>query len=69
MKIQVIEKNDSEMKFVVQEITDSFANELRRILMSEVPTMAIEFVDFKKNNSVVIDELLANRLEIGRAHV
>jgi len=62
MKIQIVEKNDTEIKFVIQEITDAFANELRRIMMSEVPTMAIEWVDFKKNDSVVNDELLSNRL-------
>jgi DNA-directed RNA polymerase subunit D len=62
MKIQIVEKNDSEIKFVIQEITDAFANELRRVMMSEVPTMAIEWVDFKKNDSVVNDELLSNRL-------
>jgi len=48
MKIQIVEKNDTEIKFVIQEITDAFANELRRIMMSEVPTMAIEWVDFKQ---------------------
>jgi DNA-directed RNA polymerase subunit D len=62
MKIQIVEKNDSEIKLAVQEITDAFANELRRIMMSEVPTMAIEWVDFKKNDSVINDELAANRL-------
>jgi DNA-directed RNA polymerase subunit D len=62
MKIQIVEKNDSEIKLAVQEITDAFANELRRIMMSEVPTMAIEWVDFKKNDSVMNDELVANRL-------
>jgi len=62
MKVQVLEKNDIEIKFVVQELTDAFANEFRRIIMSEVPTMAIEWIDFKKNDSVMNDEILANRL-------
>lgn len=62
MKIQIVEKNDSEIKFSVQGISPAFANSLRRVMMTEIPTMAIEFVDFKKNNSVMIDELMANRL-------
>ena len=62
MKIEILEKNDKEMKFSVQGISPGFANEFRRIMVSEVPTMAIEWVDFKKNSSALPDELLANRL-------
>lgn len=62
MKLQILSKNDSEISFFVEGVTPAFANALRRIMMSEVPTMAIEFVDFKKNDSVIPDELLANRL-------
>jgi DNA-directed RNA polymerase subunit D len=62
MKIEILEKNDSEIKFSVQGITPAFANFLRRAMISEVPTMAIEWVDFKKNDSVLPDEVLANRL-------
>lgn len=62
MKIEILEKTDSEMKFSVQDITPALANSLRRIMTSEVPTMAIEWVDFKKNDSVLPDEIVANRL-------
>jgi len=62
MKIEILEKNDSKIKFLVSDIKTSFAGALRRIMISETPTMAIEWVDFKKNNSVMPDEILANRL-------
>jgi DNA-directed RNA polymerase subunit D len=62
MKLEVLERNDSEIKFSIEGITPAFANALRRIMISEVPTMAIEWVEFKKNNSALFDELLANRL-------
>lgn len=62
MKIQVLEKNKSEIKFLLEGVTSGFANELRRIMMVEIPTMAIEWVDFKKNDSVLFDEVIANRL-------
>jgi DNA-directed RNA polymerase subunit D len=62
MKVDVLEKNDYGIKFSLQGITPAFANSLRRIMVSEVPTMAIEWVDFKKNSSALPDELLANRL-------
>ena len=38
------------------------ANALRRIMISEVPTMAIEDVDLYQNTSVIPDEVLAHRL-------
>jgi DNA-directed RNA polymerase subunit D len=62
MKIEVLSQNDKELKFSVKGISYAFANELRRIMVSEVPTMAIEWVDFKKNDSAIPDELLSNRL-------
>jgi DNA-directed RNA polymerase subunit D len=62
MKIQILKKSDTEVQFLIEEVTSAFANELRRIMSTEVPAMAIEWVDFKKNDSVLNDELLANRL-------
>jgi DNA-directed RNA polymerase subunit D len=43
------------------EITESLANALRRSV-SEVPTLAIEEVEFYKNDSALYDEVLAHRL-------
>lgn len=40
----------------------SVANALRRIMISEVPTMAIENVYIYNNTSVMHDEILAHRL-------
>jgi len=62
MEVQILKKADQEMQLLVQEITPAFANELRRIMSTEVPAMAIEWVDFKKNDSALNDELLSNRL-------
>lgn len=62
MKVDVQNKTNSEIKFVVEGVKPSFASALRRIMMSEVPTMAVEWVDFKKNDSALPDEVIANRL-------
>ena len=40
----------------------SMANSLRRIMIAEVPTLAIEFVEFEINTSALQDEYLAHRL-------
>jgi DNA-directed RNA polymerase I and III subunit RPAC1 len=40
----------------------SIANALRRILLAEVPTIAIENVWISVNHSIVQDEVLAHRI-------
>lgn len=62
MDVKILEKNESEIKFALDDVTPEMAGALRRIMMSEVPTMAIEWVDFRKNDSALYDELIANRL-------
>lgn len=62
MKVKILNKRDFEISFLVEGINSAFANELRRIMMGEVPTMAIEWVDFRANETPMPDELMANRL-------
>lgn len=62
MQVEVLNKSKSEIQFLVQGIKSSFASALRRTMMTEIPTMAIEYVDFKKNDSALNDEIVSNRL-------
>ncbi|MDI6806693.1 MAG: DNA-directed RNA polymerase subunit D [Candidatus Aenigmarchaeota archaeon] len=62
MKIKILNRTDSEIQFLVEKISPAFANALRRIAMTEVPTMAIEWIDFVRNDSALNDEILANRI-------
>ena len=62
MEVKILEKNDEKMKFIIEGINSALAGELRRIIMIEIPTLAIEWVDFKKNDSVLWDEIIASRL-------
>jgi DNA-directed RNA polymerase I and III subunit RPAC1 len=43
-------------------IDASVANAFRRILLAEIPTLAIEYVFVHNNTSIVQDEVLAQRL-------
>lgn len=40
----------------------AYMNTLRRFAMTEVPTLAVERVEYGKNNSIMYDEMLAHRI-------
>lgn len=54
--------SNEEVIFDIINVDAPIANALRRILLVEVPTIAIELVDFHDNTSVMHDEMLAHRL-------
>jgi len=62
IKIQNISSDKMEMEFDMIGIDASTANAFRRILLAEIPTMAIEKVYVYNNTSVIQDEVLAHRL-------
>ncbi len=62
MNVEILSRKGPEIKFSVDGVKPSFASALRRIMIGEIPTMAIEFVDFKKNDSALTDEVIANRM-------
>ena len=62
MKIKIIKSNDEEIVFDLTGVDASIANALRRILLSEVPTVAIETVYIETNTSIIQDEVLSHRL-------
>lgn len=60
IKLQCV-SNDF-VEFDLIGINASFANALRRILLAEIPTMAIEDVFVHRNTSIIPDEILSQRL-------
>jgi len=56
------ELRGSSLTFILSNTDKSVANALRRVMISEVPTMAIELVEITENSSVLDDEFLAHRL-------
>jgi len=64
MEIRVLDNNKEELKlsFMIKDSVPVFVNTLRRLMIDEVPTMAIEDVEFQKNNSILYDEMVAHRL-------
>lgn len=62
MEIKVLGKKDNVLTFILEGSSPAFANALRRIMVAEVPTMAIDWIDVTDNNSVLFDEVIAHRL-------
>jgi DNA-directed RNA polymerase subunit D len=64
MHIKILEqdKDSGKLSFLVNGVVSSYLNLIRGVLIEEVPTMAIEEVEFKENNAVLYDEIIAHRL-------
>lgn len=62
IKVKIQSLTDEEIIFDLIGVDASIANALRRILLAEVPTMAIEHVYIWNNSSIIQDEVLAHRL-------
>ncbi len=62
VKIEVLEKNETNLRILVKEADVPLMNALRRIVLAEVPSMAIDEVVMIENSSILQDEIVAHRL-------
>ncbi len=62
MNLEVLEKNDRKFGFVIEGLSIEMANALRRIILSEIPVMAVDEVIILKNDSPLYDEIISHRL-------
>ena len=62
MDVKLLSKTEEKMSFLLKDSTPIIANTLRRYIVEHVPTLAIEEVEFKKNNSLLYDTMIAHRL-------
>lgn len=61
-KVEILSVQPQEIKFILSETDASVANAVRRIMIGEVPTLAIDLVEFHENTTVLNDEYIAHRL-------
>lgn len=60
--IKILKIETDSIEFQLKNVDLSFANTLRRIIISEVPTMAIDMVQVSENTSPLFDEFIVHRL-------
>lgn len=62
LQIKILTLTSDTIVFDLIGVDTSIANALRRILLAEVPTMAIETIYIQDNTSIIQDEVLSHRL-------
>lgn len=64
MEVEIIEKSDTKMRFLLSGVTPAMANALRRALIAEIPKMAIDELVVYENTSPLYDEQIALRMAL-----
>ncbi len=62
MKLSLISEQKEKLSFEISGLEYWFVNSLRRIMINEVPVLAIDDVEFRSNDSALYDEIVALRL-------
>ncbi|KAF3389515.1 DNA-directed RNA polymerase II subunit RPB3 [Penicillium rolfsii] len=61
-QVTVREVEPYRVDFRLSSVDLAFANSLRRAILAEVPTVALDLIEIENNTSVIPDEMLAHRL-------
>lgn len=62
MKLEKVYEQENILAIRVQDVSPQYINTLRRYATTRVPTMAIDFVEFRKNSGILYDEMVAHRM-------
>jgi len=62
VEIEVLEKDEKNMRLLIRGADAPFMNALRRIVIAEVPCMAIDEVVIIENSSILQDETVGHRI-------
>ncbi|KAF2017054.1 insert subdomain of RNA polymerase alpha subunit [Aaosphaeria arxii CBS 175.79] len=62
INVRFLEANSVRARFIVQNWNLETANSLRRVMLAEIPTIAIDVVEVLDNTSVLADEFIVHRL-------
>jgi DNA-directed RNA polymerase II subunit RPB3 len=62
IEVEILDLKEDTLTFALSNTNITIANTLRRVIIADVPTMAIDLVEFEVNTSVLSDEFIAHRL-------
>lgn len=62
MDLQILEKDNRKLSFIVKGLSIEMINAIRRIILTECPVMALTEIIILKNDSPLYDEIIAHRL-------
>jgi DNA-directed RNA polymerase alpha subunit len=62
MKLLVLAYTNEECTIRIEDTNPAFVNSLRRIIIAEIETVAVELVEITVNDSPICDEMLAHRI-------
>ena len=62
MSIKVVDKLDNRIDLQWKNTSSIFLNTLRRIMISDIPTIAIDKIELEENSSPMNDEFMAHRI-------
>ncbi len=62
MEMKILSKDDETLVLLIKDSDFTTVNTLRRLIINDVPTLAMEDITFQKNSSALYDEFVAHRL-------
>lgn len=62
MDLQILQKENNKIIFLLKGVDYTYANTIRRTMLSRVPSLAIKEIYFTKNSSALFNEMIAHRL-------
>lgn len=62
MSVKIIDSLDNRIKLQWKNTSSIFLNTLRRIMISDIPTIAIDKIELEENSSPMNDEFMAHRI-------
>ena len=62
MDLKLLERNERRLSFIVEGLSIEMINAIRRIMLTEIPVMALSEIIILKNDSPLYDEIIAHRL-------
>ncbi len=57
VEVEVVDKTDNTIRLFIRGADVSFVNTLRRLILTEIPSMAVDDVVILENSSVLNDEV------------